>query len=186
MPFPGQSGAMPAPAGPPHLLFVLRHAKSSWHDSSLDDHDRPLAPRGRKAAQAVAAWVAAIDPPPAMVLCSAARRARETLEPIRARLPDSTGVAFEEDLYGSPAPLLLARLRLVPEETPSVLLVGHNPGLEDLVRGLGRGGDPGLIARLHTKFPTGALATVAFDGPWTGLGSGPATLEAFVVPGDLE
>jgi phosphohistidine phosphatase len=186
MPFPGQSGAMPAPAGPPHLLFALRHAKSSWHDSSLDDHDRPLAPRGRKAAQVLAASVAAIDPPPAMVLCSTARRARETLEPIRARLPDSIGVCFEEDLYGAPAPLLLARLRLVPEETASVLLVGHNPGLEDLVRGLGRHGDHRLIARVHTKFPTGALATLAFDGPWTGLGSGPATLEAFVVPGDLK
>ena len=177
---------MPAPAGPRHRLFVLRHAKSSWHDSSLDDHDRPLAPRGRRAAEALADHMATIDPPPALVLCSTARRARETLEPVRERLSAGIEVRFEEDLYGAPAPLLLARLRLVPEETPSVLLVGHNPGVEDLVRGLGRKGDPGLIARVHRKFPTGALATLAFDGPWKELGSEPATLEAFVVPGDLE
>ena len=177
---------MPDPAGPRHRLFVLRHAKSSWHGSSLDDHDRPLAPRGRRAAKALADCVATIDPPPTLVLCSTAHRARETLEPIRERLPAGTEVRFEEDLYGAPAPLLLARLRLVPEEIPAVVLVGHNPGLEDLVRGLGRHREPDLIARVRTKFPTGALATLAFDGPWTELGSEPATLEAFVVPGDLE
>jgi phosphohistidine phosphatase len=67
-----------------------------------------------------------------------------------------------------------------------VLLVGHNPGLEDLVRALGRDGDPELISRVQHKFPTGALATIAFDGPWDGLGSAVATLEAFVVPAELE
>jgi len=94
-------------------------------------------------------------------------------------------VLIEDDLYGAPAPLILARLRRIPDTTPSVLVVGHNPGLDDLVRSLGRDGDPGLIARVHTKFPTGALATLTFAGSWQALGSGPATLEAFVVPGDL-
>ncbi|HEV8628643.1 MAG TPA: histidine phosphatase family protein [Acidimicrobiia bacterium] len=167
-------------------LFVLRHAKSSWNNSSLADHDRPLAPRGERAAEALAAHVATIDPPPALVLCSTARRARDTLEPVRAQLPDSTAVLIEDELYGAGAPDLLDRLREVPEDTPSVLLVGHNPGLEDLVTGLGRAGDPNLIARVHNKFPTGALATLAFSGPWKGLGWGAATLEAFVVPADLQ
>jgi phosphohistidine phosphatase len=176
---------MPTPPGP-HRLFVLRHAKSSWNNSFLDDHDRPLAPRGRRAAEALADHVAAIDPPPALVLCSTARRAQDTLEPVRARLPGTTEVQVEDDLYGAPAPLLIERLRLVPEDTPGVMMVGHNPGLEDLVRALGRDGDPGLIARVHAKFPTGALATLAFEGPWAGLGSGAATLEGFVVPGDLQ
>jgi phosphohistidine phosphatase len=101
-------------------------------------------------------------------------------------LPAGTEVLIEDDLYGAPAPLILARLRQVPDGTPSVLVVGHNPGLEDLVRGLGRDGDPGLVARVRAKFPTGALATIAFDGPWRELGSGAAALEAFVVPGDLD
>ena len=177
---------MATPTGSPNRLLVLRHAKSSWNNAQLADHDRPLAPRGRRAAEALAEHFATIDPPPALVLCSTARRAQDTLEPIRARLPESTEVLVEDDLYGAIAPELLTRLRRVDDATPGVLLVGHNPGLEDLVRGLARQGDSGLIARLHTKFPTGALATLAFDGPWKQLGSTPATLEAYVVPGDLE
>lgn len=168
-----------------HKLFVLRHAKSSWNNSSLADHDRPLAPRGQRAAEALAAHVATIDPPPALVLCSTARRAQDTLGPVQARLPAGTAVLIEEELYGASASDLLDRLREVPEDTPSVLLVGHNPALEDLVCGLGRDGDPGLISRVHTKFPTAALATLAIPGPWKSIGSGPATLEAFVVPADL-
>jgi phosphohistidine phosphatase len=168
-----------------HRLFLLRHAKSSWSNSSLGDHDRPLAPRGERAAAGLADHVSAIDPPPALVLCSTARRAQATLEPVRARLPGSTTLLLEDGLYGASAPAILNRLRGVPEDTPSVLLVGHNPGLEDLARGLGRDGDPGLIGRLHVKFPTGAFATLTFPGPWKSLGSGPATLEAFVVPADL-
>ena len=169
-----------------HRLFVLRHAKSSWNNAHLADHDRPLAPRGVRAAEALATHVATIDPPPALVLCSTARRAQDTLEPVRAQLPDGTAVLIEDELYGAAAPDLLDRLREVSEETPSVMLVGHNPGLEDLVKGLGRDGDPTLMARVHSKFPTGALATVAFPGPWKSLGWGAATLEAFVVPADLQ
>jgi phosphohistidine phosphatase len=172
--------------GSPHRLFVLRHAKSSWNNASLADFDRPLAARGQRAAEAVAEHVATIDPPPALVLCSPARRAQDTIEPLRSRLPAGTEVRLEDDLYGADAPELLALLRNVPDDVASVMLVGHNPGLEDLVRGLGRDGDAGLIARVHTKFPTAALATLAFDGPWKKLGSGSsARLEAFVVPGDL-
>jgi phosphohistidine phosphatase len=169
-----------------HRLFVLRHAKSSWDNAQLADHDRPLAPRGERAAEALAAHVATLDPPPALVLCSTARRAQDTLEPVRARLPAETDVLIEHELYGASAPELLDRLREVPEDTPSVLLVGHNPGVEDLVREVGRDGDPGLIGRVEAKFPTGALATLTFPGPWKSLGSGPATLEAFVVPADLQ
>jgi phosphohistidine phosphatase len=169
-----------------HRLFVLRHAKSSWNNANLGDHERPLARRGERAAEALAAHVATIDPPPALVLCSTARRAQDTLEPVRARLPAGTAVLIEDELYGASAPELLDRLRAVPEDTPSVLLVGHNPGLEDLVKGLGSDGDPGLIARFHKKFPTGALATLACPGPWKSLGWGAATLEGFVVPADLQ
>ena len=169
-----------------HRLFVLRHAKSSWNNARLADHDRPLAPRGERAAEALAAHVATIDPPPALVLCSTARRAQDTLEPVRARLPDSTTVLIEDELYGGAGPDLLDRLREIPEGTPSVMLVGHNPGLDDLVKGLAGEGEPSLIARVHSKFPTGALATLAFSGPWKSLGWGGAALEAFVVPADLQ
>lgn len=170
-----------------HRLLVLRHAKSNWNNAYQADFDRPLAPRGRKAAVAVAEHVAGLDPLPALVLCSTARRAQETLEPLRARLPEATDVRLEDELYGAAAPELIARLRAVSDDVGSAMLLGHNPGLEDLVRGLGRHGDAGLIARVHSKFPTAALATLAFDGPWQQLGSGgPVRLESFFVPGDLE
>jgi len=177
---------MPTPPGSPRRLFVLRHAKSSWNNAYLADFDRPLAPRGQRAAEAMADHVASLDRPPALVLSSTARRAQDTLEPLRDRLPAGTEVRLLDDLYGADAHDLLAVLRQVPDDVTSVMVVGHNPGLEDLVRALGRDGDAGLIARVHAKFPTAALATLAFDGPWTTLGSGdPARLEAFVVPGDL-
>jgi phosphohistidine phosphatase len=169
-----------------HRLFVMRHAKSSWDNSYLGDHERPLAPRGERAAEALAAHVATLDPPPALVLCSTARRAQDTLEPVRARLPHSTAVHIEDELYGATAPDLLERLRELPDDVASVMLVGHNPGLEDLVTGLGREGDPDLIARVQGKFPTGALATLTFSGSWKSLGWGGASLEAFVVPADLQ
>jgi phosphohistidine phosphatase len=167
-------------------LFVLRHAKSNWSNAHLADFDRTLAPRGVRAAAAMADHIGALDAPPALVLCSTARRAQETLEPLRDRLPAATEVRLEDGLYGADAPDLLARLRQVPDDVPSVMLIGHNPGFEDLVRALGRAGDEVLIARVRAKFPTAALATLAFDGPWKQLGSGePARLEAFVVPGDV-
>lgn len=168
-----------------HRLFVLRHAKSNWNNAHLADHDRPLAPRGQRAAEALAAHVATIDPPPALILCSSARRARDTLEPIRAKLPAGTAVEIEDELYGASGPDLLDRLREVPEDVASVLLIGHNPALEDLVKGLGRDGHADLVARVHAKFPTGALATLTFSGPWKDLGWGTAALEAFVVPAEL-
>jgi phosphohistidine phosphatase len=170
-----------------HRLFVLRHAKSSWNNAYQADFERPLAPRGRKAAEAVAEHVAGFDAAPALVLCSTARRAQDTLEPLRARLPETTEVRLEDDLYGAAAPELLARLRTVSDKVDSVMVVGHNPGLEDLVRDLARDGDADLIARVQAKFPTAALATLVFDGRWQDLGAGgPVRLEDFVVPGDLE
>lgn len=177
---------MPTPTGSPHRLFVLRHAKSAWTNSHLADHDRTLAARGRRAAELLADHIGGLDPGPGLVLSSTARRAQETLEPLLPRLPDSTQVLIEDGLYGATAPMIVSRLQEVPEATPSVLVVGHNPGLEDLVRGLGTDGDAQLIDRVRTKFPTGAFATLTFDGPWKDLGSGAARLDAFVVPGDLE
>jgi phosphohistidine phosphatase len=119
------------------------------------------------------------------VLCSTALRARDTLEPLRDRLPAGTNVRIEGDLYGASAAGLLTRLREVGEDIGTVLVIGHNPGFEDLARRLAGGGDAALLARLHAKYPTGAVATLSFAGPWRELGSGPARLEAYVAPADL-
>lgn len=160
-------------------LFVLRHAKSSWDDPGLEDHDRPLAPRGRTAVKLVAVHIRAAGIRPALVLCSSARRARETLEGV-----DPGGEhAIESELYGASVSELCDRLRQVPPATSSVMLIGHNPSLQMLVIQLAASGD-GLDA-VRGKFPTGALATLTFQGPWSELGPGAAELTAYVRPKDL-
>ena len=168
-------------------LWLLRHAKSSWDDATLADFDRPLAPRGRAAAPRVAAWMAARTLLPDLVICSAARRTRETWDlvaPILAGRPD---VTFSRDVYEAPADRLLAVLRAVPDAARAVLLVGHNPGMSDLAQELaGAGSDRGALGRLRRKFPTGAVALLESSAAsWAELGVGTCRLTGFVRPKDL-
>ncbi len=163
-------------------LYLLRHAKSSWDDPSLADHDRPLAPRGRKAARRLGAHLSEEGIEPELVLCSSARRTRETLERLGGAVGGST-VEVEEGLYAADADALADRLRAVPDEVRSVLLIGHNPGLEELALDLAGRGE--ALARLEEKFPTGALAALELSTSWAGLSPGSAELTAFVVPREL-
>jgi phosphohistidine phosphatase len=158
-------------------LFLLRHAKSSWDDSSLADHDRPLAPRGRKAAKRIGAYLRREQIRVALVLCSSARRAKETLDLV---VP-SGEIRVERELYGAPADELLERLRRVSDEVDAAMLIGHEPAIRDLaVRLIGDGSE--LAER---KFPTAALATLTFTGPWSRLGPEHAELVAFITPREL-
>jgi phosphohistidine phosphatase len=166
-------------------LYLLRHAKSSWADASLDDHDRPLAPRGKKATSALARHLASEGIRPALVLCSTAVRARQTLDGVAASLGDDVDVWEEDVLYGAGSRELLRRLRRLPPAVPSVMVVAHNPGLEDLALELIDGGDDEALARLNRKFPTGALATLLIPGEWKALAPRQGTLTAYVVPKDL-
>lgn len=159
----------------PKRLILLRHAKSSWDDPGLADHDRPLAPRGRKAAALMASYLSEERIRPELVLCSTAVRARETLEGVG--LPDD--VLFERDLYGASADVLLARLQRLPDPVESAMLVGHNPGMHELALMLGGTGD------VERKFPAGALATFEIGGGWGDLGPGRAELVDFVRPKQL-
>lgn len=160
-------------------LHVLRHAKSSWDDPGLEDHERPLAPRGRKAGKRLAKYLRREGIQPELVLCSSSRRTRETLELIRSALGDAV-IVIEGGLYASDCDRLLTRLRELPETAGSVLIIGHNPGLQDLARTLAP-----EATRLAEKFPTCALATFALDAPWPLLGDAPATLVSYVVPREL-
>jgi phosphohistidine phosphatase len=157
-----------------HRLYILRHAKSSWEDPDLEDHDRPLAPRGRRAGELLHEYVREQGIRPSVILCSTARRARETLE--AAGLEGE--IYFEDELYGASAGALVGRLRRVPRATSSVMLIGHDPALHDLLATL-------APRRQAGKFPTGALATLTFTSPWSGLGPGGAELSGFVSPRDL-
>jgi phosphohistidine phosphatase len=168
-----------------HWLYLLRHAKSSWADAGLDDHERPLAPRGEKAARRIGAHLAQRAHPPELVLCSSARRTTMTLAGIAPALPAGVDTSIEDPLYAASSGELLERLRRVSDDVGGVMLIGHNPGLEALAHLLVGAGDASLRARLATKYPTGALATMSFTGSWTSLGPGRATLEGYVVPRDL-
>ena len=164
---------------PVHELHLLRHAKSSWDEPGLPDHERPLAPRGRKAARKLARYLHDEEIRPQLVLCSSAQRTRETLERVRSSLGEPA-VEFEDRLYGAGPDELLARLREVPEAVESALLIGHNPGIQELALRL-TPSDP----RLAAKFPTGALASFAVAERWKRLGEALVQLTAFVVPREL-
>jgi phosphohistidine phosphatase len=148
-------------------LYLLRHAKSSWDDESLADHDRPLSSRGRDAADAIGRYLREHEIAPELVLCSSAARTRETL----ARI--GLDGEIDRDLYGASASALLARVRALPPSVGSVLLIGHNPGMHDL--SLALTGEPA------DKYPTGALAAIEL-GDWR---AGSGRMIAFVRPREL-
>lgn len=165
-------------------LYLLRHAKSSWKDTSLPDHDRPLAGRGRRAAKAIARHMREHGVEPELVLCSTARRARETLDRIASALGSPT-VRVESELYAASAPALLERLRGIPDTVESVMVIGHNPGLQELALELAR--PASAASELAAKYPTGALATLAFEASsWQELDRDTAELVELVRPRDLE
>lgn len=167
-----------------HTVYLLRHAKSSWSDPALPDQERPLAPRGRRDAKRIGEHLLRLRIEPELVLCSTAARTRETLELVRPALAGTATVRLEADLYAASADTLLERLRAVPEEVASVMLVGHNPGLQDLALALASTGAE--LARLEAKFPTAALATLTLPrATWRRLSPGGAVLSAYVVPKQL-
>lgn len=159
-----------------HLL-LLRHAKSSWDDPALPDHDRPLTPRGRRAARAIGGYLREHEVPITLVLCSSARRARDTVELVEP----GGDLQVEDGLYAASADELLTRIRRLPEDAEVVMLVGHNPSIEQLAAGLAAPPNE-LAAR---KYPTGGLAWLSFSGRWDGLAPDRAELVSFVTPREL-
>jgi phosphohistidine phosphatase len=164
-------------------LYLLRHAKSAWGDPTLPDRERPLAPRGRKAAKRMARWARKHDVRPQLVLCSSAVRARQTLQRVLPGLGEPA-VWIEVTLYAAAADTLLARIRALPEEVDEVMLVGHNPGLMDLALLLAAPGPNRKRARGNV--PTGALVELELAaGHWRDVEAGGARMRRFVVPRDL-
>ncbi len=164
-------------------LLVLRHAKSSWDDPALVDHDRPLAPRGQRAVKLLADYMRREAIRPALVLCSSARRTIETYEGVRP----SGELSIESGLYGAGGDELLERLRQVPDATISVMLIGHNPAVQTLVLRLAGGAPESTdLDGAERKFPTGALATLGLDCAWSELRPGAADLVSLIRPRDLQ
>lgn len=165
-------------------LALLRHAKSSWDATDIDDFDRTLNERGRAAAPVMGAALKELHFVPERILCSPAKRTRETLSLIQPFLKDGE-VTFDEQLYLTSQDTLLARLHTVPVGVKRVLIVGHNPGLHGLALMLAGTGDAKSISKLEDKFPTGALAIFSFPQvTWRDVTAASGHLEAYVTPRD--
>jgi phosphohistidine phosphatase len=162
-------------------LHLMRHAKSSWDDESLPDRERPLAPRGKRASKRMARHIADAGLGIELVVCSPARRARQTLDPLLELLDPE--LRMEPRVYGAGVAELLELARELPEDLDSVLFVGHNPGLHEFARRLAEEGDD----RLARKFPTGALASFDLDvDRWPEAELARGRLVAFVRPRELD
>ena len=163
-------------------LYLLRHAKASQSSDFNDDHERPLAPRGVAATERLMRYLDSQATGPALVLCSSARRASETLEGIRPGLGADTDVTIDAGLYCAPTQQLLERVRHLPGDVDSAMVIGHNPGLHDLAVLLAGGeADVRLAA-----FPTGALVTLdASCADWDAVGEGACVIAGYVVPKEL-
>jgi phosphohistidine phosphatase len=165
-----------------HRLLLIRHAKSSWDDASLPDRERPLAGRGRKAAERMGAHLRNEGLRPDVVLCSPSRRTRETLELLKF---SGAEVTYVDELYGASAHDLLASAREVRDDAEVVAVVGHNPGVQDLSIELARDDAAEEALRLRQKFPTCAVAIFDVDGTWREVATGRVRLASFVVPKEL-
>lgn len=176
-------------------LFLLRHAKSAWPD--VPDHERPLARRGRRDAPVIGRWMRTAGHQPDHVLCSTARRARETWQLTQSGLGKAPPVAFDDRAYQASAAQLLDLIRRTPPETRALLVVGHDPALPELALTLAADlptahasaakdtATAALLDRMRAKFPTAAVAVLEFSGDWWQLTRGAARLTSFVVPRDL-
>ena len=163
-------------------LLLLRHAKSAY--PGVADHDRPLAGRGRRDAPAAGRWLRGTGCVPDYVVCSTARRARETWQLAAAQLPADPLVRFDDRVYGATTGQLLDLAREAPGEAQTLLVVGHDPAIQELALTLsaGQADDQGLLERMATKFPTASVAVLAVDGGWPELGPANARLVRFAVP----
>jgi phosphohistidine phosphatase len=167
-------------------LSLLRHAKSSWDDSSLDDHERPLNKRGEASAPRMGEFMALHGLHPDLVLCSSAVRARQTLDLVLPRLSVRPQVIYEDSFYLAAPSLMLARLNKIDAHLKHVMIVGHDPGLQGLALDLTGDGDPKLLQALAAKFPTAGLAVVRFRSrTWSKVAAGTGRLELFVTPKSL-
>jgi phosphohistidine phosphatase len=166
-----------------HRLLLLRHAKSSWADPGIRDHDRPLNDRGRRAATAMGEHLRAQRWLPDVVLCSSARRTCETAALLD--LPRSAELVVEHDLYVADPDTVLYRIRAVDDRAATVMVIGHNPTMHEVALDLVGGGDADALRRLGEKYPTGALAVVDVDGGWPTLAPASGRLAAFVTPREL-
>ena len=172
-------------------LLLLRHAKSDWSDAeNTDDHDRPLSPRGREAAPRMGAYIQSHGYGPALVLSSSARRTKETVKLLLPQFVQRPDLRYTRALYLAEWPSLLEEVRKVPSPSSPLLIVGHNPGMQQFALALSlqpqSAAEKARAQLLAQKFPTAALAVFDFEGAdWSHVKPGAGRLADFMRPKDL-
>lgn len=158
-------------------LLLMRHGKAAWPDG-VEDFDRPLAERGHREAALAGDWIREHVGDVDLVLCSSARRTRETLTASGIEAP----VRFLDEIYEAWTGDLLAAVQSADPEADTVLLVGHAPGTPGLAAQLaGDGSDPTVVNRVRAGFPTSAIAVLEVNVPWAELEAGTAALVDVVI-----
>lgn len=168
-------------------LTVMRHAKSSWDDPGLNDFDRPLNARGRKAARAMGKELKHRGFRFDQVIASPAMRVRETLNVFAEGYGEEFEVRFEPEIYEATVDRLLHLVREIPESVTAPLLVGHNPGLHELLLELTCDDRDKLRHHVAAKLPTAAVATVRFPAErWADIEPGSGEIAELIVPKELD
>ena len=168
------------------MLYLMRHGKSAWNDADDGDHERPLAPRGCKAAAAVGRYLAKAEARPQLVLCSDAKRTSDTLDLVLEHLDAKPTVEREGGLYLCGPRVLLERIKDAPDDADSLLVLAHNPDLHAVSLALAGHGDDDHHVALKMKFPTAACAVFQIDtARWRDIDTEHARLLDFIIPRKL-
>lgn len=168
-------------------LHLLRHAKSSWDDPVERDFDRPLNGRGHRAARRIGEWLRQEALELQHIVASPALRIRQTIEGVESGLGSRLRPEFDKRIYMASAAGLFDLIRETPDSVESLLIIGHNPGLEDILL-LATEGDTGpLRAEADQKYPTATFASIDLPiGSWADAGEGGARITRFIRPRDLD
>lgn len=158
-------------------LVLMRHGKSAYPDG-VDDHDRPLAPRGQREAALGGQWIRANLPTVETVLCSTAQRTRETLEAAGIEAP----VDYARSLYGAYPQEIIEELALLDDSVRTAMVVAHFPGIPETALALAENSDSELADKLASHYPTSAIAVLEFSVPWSQLAPRGAELTHFHIP----
>ncbi|MEW2373502.1 histidine phosphatase family protein [Streptomyces sp. NPDC006656] len=162
-------------------IVLVRHSKSEWTDT--DDHERPLAERGRKDAPVAGRWLAGSGVTPDLAVVSTAARARETWKLLGSELPARPRTVYEDRLYEASLGELIALTNETANDVNDLLLLGHNPGIHGLADALAGEAEGDLLPRMNRSgFPSSAIAVLTFQGSWKSVEHGIARLNAFWAP----
>jgi phosphohistidine phosphatase len=163
-------------------LMLLRHAKSSW-PNGMQDAERPLSDRGEASARLMGGYMAHHSLIPERVLCSPARRARDTWTGISSSWPKPADVVFDGRLYMATYQGMVSTIRDQGDAVRTLLLLGHNPGMQEAAEWLIAAGDVEQRERLREKFPTAALAVIDFSlDKWSDVHERSGRLDRYVTP----